>query len=502
MKPKPQFDRRSFMAFSAAGLLGGCKVAEQLGGMGTGQPAGPPVAPGISGTPNVLIVLSDSLRADRLGCLGQSMPLTPNLDSLASRSLVFERCYSAATWTLPATMSIMTGALPVEHQVTAPEWSTIGKAKGGHQVLSERYGTMGEDFSALGYRTGYFSANSNSHMRYGHARGCEHFSYQPELNDPEAHVEECIQWLEQDKDRPFWGFLHMVNPHAPYQPLEEDFHSLYGKDISAILKTLPDDERIQKHHLIAYKGAEDSETLPSVEELLAMPPEVGQFFFQLYNSEVVGVDRAVGRLVKHLSSTPGLENTILCVISDHGESFGEDNTFYHSSSLHQSQTRVPLIISLPGMTGGQQVPWSMSLCDLRATLLRLLGVEDVDPERGEALLSARGHLLCNNHRMVHSTLDLTSADLQIWRHSILQGDQKIVYEGKLKPMKYYDLQQDPREETGVLKDAVTNTQVFQPLLDEYRKMRSLWLRPPSRKAPTWQAMESFDAEVLENLGYL
>ena len=209
MRPRPA-PRRPVLRALVAALLLACGCARSPQETYEAFPRGP--------VPVVLFVV-DTLRADRLGCYGHDRDTSPALDAFAREGVLYERCLGQSTWTKPATASILTGLYPAQH--TAVHLLS---------VLPAEVSTLAEELAARGYRTAAFG---ESGMIFGEGSGFEQgfevFRSSWELGDPIGAkeregsagvlVEGALEWLGAlEPDEPFFLYLHLTDPHAPYDP--------------------------------------------------------------------------------------------------------------------------------------------------------------------------------------------------------------------------------------------------------------------------------------------
>lgn len=278
---------------------------------------------------NLLLITLDTTRADRLGCYGYKQALTPELDALAKRGVIFERAYAPAPMTSPSHTSIMTGLWPPEHGVYTNALT----------VLDPNIPTLAELLSARGYVTAAFPAASMLGAKFGLNRGFQH--YFDDLSDPKAGADKMqrsrdgryiadlsIRWLKEQQqqadERPFFCWLHFYDPHDPYNFHPQEFDA--------------------------------------------------KFLDRPYDAELAYVDRQIGRIVDELERLGELKNTVIVVVGDHGESLGEHGEDTHGYLLHESTLRVPMIIAGHAQAkSGHRVATAVSLIDLFPTLLEIGG---------------------------------------------------------------------------------------------------------------------------------
>jgi arylsulfatase A-like enzyme len=279
---------------------------------------------------NLLLITLDTTRADRLGCYGYTQALTPELDALAKNGVLFERAYAPAPMTSPSHTSIMTGLWPPEHGVNTNALT----------VLDPNIPTIAELLQARGYATAAFPAASMLAARFGLNRGFQ--SYFDDLSDPKTGADRMqrsrdgryiadlsIQWLKEQQqadDAPFFCWLHFYDPHDPY-----NFHP---QEFDAKFRERP------------------------------------------YDAELAYVDRQIGRIIDELERLGELENTVIVIAGDHGESLGQHGEDMHGYLLHESTLRVPLIIANHAQAkAGHRVTTPVSLIDLFPTMLEIGGAE-------------------------------------------------------------------------------------------------------------------------------
>jgi arylsulfatase A-like enzyme/Tfp pilus assembly protein PilF len=280
-----------------------------------------------SSTPlNVVLVTIDTLRADRIG-----RGLTPSIDALAARGVRFTNVRAAAPLTLPSHVSLMTGVIPPVHGV-----------RENGVVFDRKTQTLARHLKNAGYRTAAFVGAYVLNRRFGLDDGFETYddevkrdvarAEQLEAERPGAEVmDAALRWLPDGSrpgDPPFFAWIHMYDPHAPYTPPAE-FRAKAGGD--------------------AYDG------------------------------EVAYADAQVGRLVEALDARRLAERTIVVVTADHGESLGEHGEQTHGMLIYDATVRVPLIVSAPWIAaeaaaGARTDDRARPLTSLAAGLLQLLGI--------------------------------------------------------------------------------------------------------------------------------
>jgi arylsulfatase A-like enzyme len=359
-----QFSRRSLPVLAIAVVLLVCGVEFRRMRVREGAVADWPQPP--KGAPNVLIIVMDTVRADHLSALGYERNTSPNLDRLAAQGVLFENAFSTSSWTLPAHASLLTGRFPFEH---------------GAEVMAYdgRYPTLAEEFRRRGYRTGAFSANTFFFIpQNGFGTGFLHFeglfstltdalirpfygrqlvslyaeaSYSdlPGRRPADQINSDFLRWLPQDGARPFFVVLNYFDAHAPYLP-PAPFRSRFSSkpDPGGILNYIADREKLDR-------------------------PDDTRDERDAYDGAIAFEDAEIGALLVSLRDLHLSDNTMVVILADHGEFFGEHGLFMHRNALYLEGIRVPLFLLWPGhLPAGVRITTPVSIASLPATFMQLL----------------------------------------------------------------------------------------------------------------------------------
>jgi arylsulfatase A-like enzyme/Tfp pilus assembly protein PilF len=286
---------------------------------------------------NVLLITMDTTRADHLPMYGYKNVKTPNLDRLASDSFVFEDAVSQVPLTLPSHTSIMTGRLPIGH----------GVRDNAGFFLDPGETTLAEELKGLGYSTAAFVSafvlDSKWQLDQGFDLYYDNFNLaqfqdvnpgdiQRRAEDTEI---EASHWLDANKDHKFFAWVHYYDPHEPYDPPE---------------------------------------------------PYTSEYPDKPYDGEIAYTDEYVGKLLTKLDELKVSDKTIVLIAADHGESLGEHNEATHAMFVYNTTQHVPLLIHVPGSSGGR-VKGIVRLVDMMPTVLELLGVKVPSSVQGKSLYS-------------------------------------------------------------------------------------------------------------------
>jgi len=285
-----------------------------------------------SEAPTVLLILVDTLRADRLGVYGNTSGLSPNLDAMARRGLFFEQAQAASSWTWPSTASVLTGVPPNVHGVQDSE----------HSYLVDAHLTLPELFERAGYTTAGFSSNLLIGRADNFQQGFETFVHTPYAS-ARAMNDRVTAWLDNTEGLARFGYIHYFDPHTPYLPPPGWM--------------LPTPENVRPESELAPLASQELAAGGQPDQ--ALVEEYRTLLMTQYDSEVRYFDHAFGELLEVLEERGALENCIIAFTSDHGEEFYEHEFFSHGGHLYEETLGVPLWITGYGTaTTGPEAPIS------------------------------------------------------------------------------------------------------------------------------------------------
>ncbi len=328
--------------------------------------------------PNVVVVVLDTLRADRLSSYGHPIETSPQMDRWASESAVrFANVVAPAPWTLPAHASLFTGLDALRHG-----FNFWGTAPPTLEMLAEI-------LRRHGYSTAAVTGGGILHPDFGFAQGFDVYDYWPVQNSEQEVgwvFERARRWIEDHSQRRFFLFVHTYEMHAPHRRRQPYFAELARAagvtpaDFDLDLVTFPWENLIAPgdHFVVEREGAEGWTADLTADEITT----VGL----MYDSALATVDDEVGRLLDHIRGLGLSGRTLVVVTSDHGEALGEDGRAGHAY-LDDYNLMVPLILELPGASNaGAVVDTQVRLIDIAPTVLDVVGIEPAGPVDGRSLL--------------------------------------------------------------------------------------------------------------------
>ncbi len=429
--------------------------------------------------PNVLLLSLDTLRADHVGAFGYHRNTTPSIDRIASGGIRFSRAYAPANHTLESHMSVLTGLYPIAHGVRPGS----GKRREiGVAPLSANRVTLAETLQARGYVTGGFAYDCVwLNRKHGFGQGFE--EYVVSRRDSAAmNDHEIFPWLDAHYNEPFFLFVHYYDIHSDWEKLPYDapdrFKSKYQKSYSGTFDGCGGGVCATR-----YLMRLDTKDRPFAEPELA-------YVRSLYDAGVEATDFQVGRLVDKLEALGVLDDTLVVVMSDHGEEFRDHGRFIHSQ-IYEEIVRVPLIFRWPSVIGamGESLD-PVALVDVMPTILDLLGIAPEAPIQGRSL-----YPYIRNRVIPPTPIYLVGRGLD----GVVQWPWKLIVQGK-GGSSLYNLEEDPNE-------TVDKSEVHPRKFRELRRMLLTWKNDTSRFQEGQRSAESVvepsekDLDRLEALGY-
>lgn len=305
-------------------------------------------------TRNVILISLDTLRPDHLGCYGYPRDTSPHMDSLAEDSALFVNTFASSPWTLPSHVSLLTALNCINHQVTRPD----DKMDPSIVTLADLIGTKDFFLSAItggGYVSGL----------YGFSKGFESYHVAGEVNDPdsaETAARDALGFIDRHKDKDFFLFLHTYQIHNPYLSPPEYAGYYLGEEAGRKQINLNDLELYGKNRF------------------MPLSDEERQNLIDLYDGEIRYTDDVLIKpLVEKLKSLGLYDNTMIILLSDHGEEFYEHKSWVHTHSLYNETIKIPLIIKFfNSQYSGTRIDSYVRLVDVMPTILEALAIDYSD----------------------------------------------------------------------------------------------------------------------------
>ncbi|MBI5376040.1 MAG: sulfatase [Candidatus Schekmanbacteria bacterium] len=412
---------------------------------------------------NIILITIDAARADHIGAYGYRRETSPNVDRIAKNGVLFENCYSHASWTLPSMISMFTSILPVIHGNVRAQIES--KKIIYQEVLSDDFETLPEFMKSAGYTTAGFSTNGHLIRKEGFAQGFDYYDEECLWENAECVNEKAISWLENNHDKKFFMWVHYIDAHADHQP------GIKGR----------------------YNPPEKYKEMFKVEGD-PMGKEVSE---ALYDGEIRHCDDVFGELLKEFEKYGILENSVIVITSDHGESFMEHGKWYHADNVYRELIHVPFIISYPPLfEKGKKIDTVVSHIDLLPTLLEIAGINPASRIEGKSLvplLEGKGNkwedksVYCETRK--YDGLDL--------RTIILDNYQYILnYKDGMEEL--YNMADDPLETKNLINEKKILSAEMRKILEHEVSTKEKLAKKPLLV----EEMEKERIEKLRLLGYI
>jgi arylsulfatase A-like enzyme len=313
---------------------------------------------------NIVIVAIDTLRPDHLGCYGYPLDTSPAIDALAAESVVFRRAFAAGIPTMPSFTTLYTGLHPYRHGIVSHS---------GTRRLSERIQMIPQ----LAKKRGYLTVGCDNLAVQGEgrgswfARGYDQYSgylYKPFSDQSAQLTDRALGFLDEHAEQrerdgnapPLFLFMHYWDPHSPYGP-QPPYDTMHWTPGSGPVD-MADVRSVHPEYYDAFIGSFN----------LAHPEDFAYIVAQ-YDGEITKVDQEVRRLVGGLKERGYWDDTLILLLSDHGECFGEGNFFFDHHGLYDATTRIAMMMRVPGIAAGS-INALVSHEDVLPTVIDIAGV--------------------------------------------------------------------------------------------------------------------------------
>ena len=402
----------------------------------------------------VILITIDTLRRDALSCYNPQTPHTPHIDAFADDSVVFTAAYSSSPWTLPSITSIMTGLPTLGHMVQKPR-----------SRVAEEFPTLAERMTDAGYVTAALVENAFLGLKWNLKKGFLYYDHFPKPWPGDALGCRLLDyffpskyrgggtrnltrlarhWIEQNRQRDFFLWIHLIDPHVPYSPPRH---------------LLPDTPPPQ---WIGYSFDRPAE----VRGGRALSEQERSWLKQLYLAETQLVDQSVGSLLNTLKDLNLYDDALIILTSDHGEEFWEHGGYEHGHSVYEEVIAVPLMVKTPRSTSNRKVnvrvsnrlitPTVLDLCEIdhqdrcySSSSLRPLWEDEPSPGQGGVVFSS-GALYYEE------------------KEAFIFDDHKFVHLPASRREELYNLQADPGETTNIVRTSPEMARKGRTLLEEAR----------------------------------
>ncbi len=393
---------------------------------------------------NVLLISIDTCRADHLSCYGYESKTTPNIDAVAAEGILFENVIAPVAQTLPSHSSMLTGTIPPYHGV---------HENIGNYLADESNITLPEILKDAGFVTAAAISGFPLDSGFGISQGFDEYYDRFETLPEKGRLKErkgakttdvALEWLEKNKDKRFFYFLHYFDPHVEYKPPE---------------------------------------------------PFASRFAANPYAGEIAYTDHCIGQVLDKLKELGLYDSTLIIITSDHGEMLGEHGELTHAYFIYQSNIRVPLIFKLPGQNKPVRIKSIAGLVDIVPTVCCLLDIELPNNVHGVDLFAhSKGKDASDQDRYVYCESLLPTH----YNANPLLGvvNDRYKYIQTTHP-ELYDLVADPGESSNLVKTQRKRAMIMQ---DELARILEQSVRKGSPDSKL--EMDTDTLSQLKSLGYV
>jgi len=376
-------------------------------------------APARSPVKHVFIWMIDTLRPDRVGCYNPKTRVkTPSLDAFAGRGVLFKNATVQGNWSLTSHASLLSGVYPAVH-----------KGYTERTRIRDEIDMAGEIFSRGGFTTATFLSNGYVSDSWGFGQGWRHyrnFIRESRPSDAKALWSESLAWLKKRKpEERLFVYFGTIDPHVIYNPPAE-YLAMYDAD--------------------SYSGI----VKPTMTGLLLGKIKTGKATLNdrdkrrleaLYDGEITFSDFWFGRMQQDLAALGMLDDSVIVVVSDHGDEFYEHGSVGHGHSVFEELVATPLLMAGRGLPSGRQVGVDVEALDVLPTVMELAGLPASPAIQGESLLPLVDQDGPQAARPAFSDHGGTLRGMKIGRYKLISSGPEQT--------RLYDLREDPREQRDV-----------------------------------------------------
>jgi len=417
-------------------------------------------------SPNVLLISLDALRPDHLGCYGYAKNTSPNIDRLAKEGVIFTNVVSQTNWTNGSLAALFTSTYP-----------STNKIENFGDVLDKRLPTLAEILKKKQYSTACTSGGDWIYKDFpGIRRGFDHIF---EDENSQMVSELAISWIKKNKGKKFFVWLHFFDyPHAPYLP-----PAPYGK-------LFPPNQ--PPRHIPIIKSVSCKECIPDFVAVKNITDV--EYYISQYDGEIAYADAQIGKILDELKRLNLYENTLIIILSDHGESLGEHGYYFqHGLYLYDQLLKIPLIMKGPMIPGGRKISRQVQEIDIMPTVLDYAKIRLNKKMEGSDLKPLISNKTGNENNNSYAFSEimgdgcLKSIRTPVW---------KLIYNFTDNNYELYNLSIDPKEINNLAGKEPEQFKILKGNLDK-------WM---SRKRPDIvslnKPLDRQSKEKLHSLGYL
>ena len=414
--------------------------------------------------PNIIFILIDALRADRLGLYGYNRDVSPAIDGIASEGVIFERPISQAPWTQPSMASIFCGQYVGVHKVV--DYSLVQNIRRKKlekiAVFNKSFVTLAEVLRDNGYITAGFSANPLTIREYGFAQGFEHYEDRNSLKSSRGDIlnAKFIEWLgERNTAKPFFVYLHYMDVHGPYYARDE-----FVRPLMEEVEKMPYKRRLTslgKSRLGGYAKGRAAVIAKQYENL----SDYLEFWSALYDAGIREMNYHIAELVRKLREMNLWDDAYVIITADHGEELYERGMWNHGVSLYDTELYVPLLLRWRGnLPADRRISGTVRLIDLMPTIMEQLDIPMMEDLQGRSLIGDINRYFPTKPVAAYSE----GVKFKPNQSTVYVGDWKVIADTSRKNYQLYNIAEDPQEKVNLSAKYPEKTQSLVEVINEQR----------------------------------
>ena len=445
---------------------------------------------------NVLLISIDTLRADHMGIYDYARNTTPNIDKWAKDSVVFKKAMTLVPMTYPSFSMLMTGLDPFQTRIFSNYQNPY--------AISNNTNTLAKILAKNGYHIGVFMSTIALNATTNMVSDTKDFNYLNYMYDPEKEayvdsrkdyetlIDNSLNWIGKNKGKKFFLWVHLMDPHAPYDPPEQLKCKFDKKQCSSIKNKAMQELINQTYKTMECQQKVSKDTL--------------DLYKTLYDGEIAEADILAGKILNKLKNEGLDKNTLIILYGDHGEGFDHDYNFNHRGALYNSETRIPLIIHYPLITSSVKTTDRLvTNTDILPTILDLLSIP-----RNKYTFDGKSFSYVFRSKLLTNILPeqrdyIIMTNDQLTKFAIYDGRYKFIYSTnsacKFNDQKeeFYDLKEDPQESKNIIVEKKDLAEEFKRKLLNYLSVYNL---PSANDEKDKKGQESTEIiEKLKSVGY-
>lgn len=421
---------RFLLLLAGLALLGGCSCHNRPAQQ-TPAAVDPALLPMKYRDHNLVFISCDALQAAHVSCLGYERQTTPNLDAFAAQSFLFEKNYSVASWTVPASMTWFTGVYPSEHGLTNKFkiYNAAVQQPARLAELAPELQTLAQILKQQGYATAGFTGNAGVSGDFGFGQGFDVYDHErKKFGSFERSIPKALQWVKERRGQKFFLFLHGYDVHGQCTPAGGFDYRFVDRGYDG--KFIGSQ---QEQELLREEGLEKGK--------VTMRDADVKFWRAIYDEKIQRADARLGDFLKQFEKLGLTEKTLFVITADHGTEFHEHGRFDHGFTLYDEQIHVPLIIRLPGQPLGKKISDRVSSIQVMPTILNMLDVPPLTQLRGSSLVET----MRGNYAPQDIFSETNYREYTFQRSIIDPAGWKLIYALETDRRQLFQLDRDPAE---------------------------------------------------------